>query len=71
MSSCATISLLSGSSGNCSKRRLVSRGDSWKYFRWSYLINLNLIGNAVYLSMDFPDTILAVSFLHACFENGD
>ena len=31
------------------------------YSRWSYLINMNLIGNAVFLSMDFPDTALAVS----------
>ena len=30
-------------------------------YRWSYLINLTLIGNAVYLSMDLPDTFLAVS----------
>ena len=29
--------------------------------RWSYLVNMSLIGNAVFLSMDFPDTILAVS----------
>ncbi|KAJ7068362.1 longevity assurance proteins LAG1/LAC1 [Mycena amicta] len=28
---------------------------------WSYLINLTLIGNAVYLSMDFPDMCLAFS----------
>ena len=34
-----------------------------EYFRWSYLINLNLIGNAVFLSMDFPDTTLAVGLL--------
>jgi acyl-CoA-dependent ceramide synthase len=31
------------------------------YLRWSYLINLSYIGNAVFLSMDFPDTLLAVS----------
>jgi very-long-chain ceramide synthase len=30
---------------------------------WSYLINLTLIGNAVYLSMDIPDTFLATSKL--------
>ncbi|KAI0053568.1 longevity assurance proteins LAG1/LAC1 [Auriscalpium vulgare] len=30
---------------------------------WSYLINLTLIGNAVYTSMDIPDTWLALSFL--------
>jgi very-long-chain ceramide synthase len=28
---------------------------------WSYLINLTLIGNAVYMSMDIPDTFLAVA----------
>ena len=28
--------------------------------RWSYLINLTRIGNAVYVSMDIPDTFLAV-----------
>jgi very-long-chain ceramide synthase len=28
---------------------------------WSYLINLTLIGNAVYMSMDLPDSCLAVS----------
>nr|GAT59919.1 predicted protein [Mycena chlorophos] len=28
---------------------------------WSYLINLTLIGNAVYLSMDLPDAFLAFS----------
>ncbi|PCH41067.1 longevity assurance proteins LAG1/LAC1 [Wolfiporia cocos MD-104 SS10] len=28
---------------------------------WSYLINLTLIGNAVYVSMDVPDTFLAFS----------
>ncbi|KAJ7094674.1 longevity assurance proteins LAG1 LAC1, partial [Mycena belliarum] len=28
---------------------------------WSYLINLTLIGNAVYMSMDIPDMCLAVS----------
>ena len=33
------------------------------YPRWSYLINLSYIGNAVFLSMDFPDTLLAVSAL--------
>jgi hypothetical protein len=27
---------------------------------WSYLINLTLIGNAVYMSMDIPDAFLAV-----------
>ena len=32
-------------------------------FRWSYLVNMTLIGNAVFLSMDFPDTALAVSLL--------
>ncbi|RDX52547.1 longevity assurance proteins LAG1/LAC1 [Lentinus brumalis] len=30
---------------------------------WSYLINLTLIGQAVYLSMDLPDTFLALSML--------
>lgn len=30
---------------------------------WSYLINLTLIGNAVYMSMDIPDAFLAVSDL--------
>ncbi|KAI0347257.1 longevity assurance proteins LAG1 LAC1 [Trametopsis cervina] len=30
---------------------------------WSYLINLTLIGNAVYVSMDIPDTFLAFSKL--------
>lgn len=27
---------------------------------WSYLVNLTLIGHSVYLSMDLPDTLLAV-----------
>ena len=31
--------------------------------RWSYFINLTLIGNAVFMSMDIPDTFLAVSAL--------
>ncbi|KAF8663373.1 hypothetical protein AX16_000948 [Volvariella volvacea WC 439] len=30
---------------------------------WSYIINLTLIGNAVYASMDIPDTFLAFSKL--------
>lgn len=30
------------------------------FYSWSYLINLTLIGNAVYMSMDIPDTFLAV-----------
>ncbi|KAF9008986.1 TLC domain-containing protein [Cyathus striatus] len=30
---------------------------------WSYLVNLTLIGNAVYMSMDIPDTFLAFSKL--------
>ncbi|KAF8913991.1 TLC domain-containing protein [Gymnopilus junonius] len=30
---------------------------------WSYLINLTYIGNAVYMSMDIPDTFLAFSKL--------
>lgn len=30
------------------------------FTRWSYLINLTLIGNAVYVSMDIPDIFLAV-----------
>jgi acyl-CoA-dependent ceramide synthase len=29
--------------------------------RWSYGINLTLIGNAVYVSMDIPDFFLAVA----------
>lgn len=29
--------------------------------RWSYLVNMTLIGNAVYMSMDIPDVFLAVS----------
>lgn len=29
--------------------------------RWSYLTNLTLIGNAIYVSMDIPDVFLAVS----------
>ena len=29
--------------------------------RWSYGINLTLIGNAVYTSMDIPDVFLAVT----------
>ena len=28
--------------------------------RWSYLVNLTFIGNAVYLSMDLPDSVFAV-----------
>ncbi|KAF7433033.1 hypothetical protein PC9H_004979 [Pleurotus ostreatus] len=30
---------------------------------WSYLVNLTFIGNAVYMSMDIPDTFLAFSKL--------
>ncbi|KAJ8519399.1 hypothetical protein ONZ45_g3665 [Pleurotus djamor] len=30
---------------------------------WSYLVNLTLIGHSVYLSMDLPDTLLALSKL--------
>ncbi|KAF9055431.1 longevity assurance proteins LAG1/LAC1 [Hymenopellis radicata] len=30
---------------------------------WSYLVNLTLIGNAVYMSMDIPDSSLALSKL--------
>ncbi|KAJ7644087.1 longevity-assurance protein 1 [Roridomyces roridus] len=30
---------------------------------WSYLVNLTLIGNAVYMSMDLPDTTFALSKL--------
>ncbi|KAG6890558.1 hypothetical protein C0992_000818, partial [Termitomyces sp. T32_za158] len=29
--------------------------------RWSYLMNMTLIGNAVYMSMDIPDSFLAFS----------
>jgi len=29
--------------------------------RWSYGINLTLIGNAVYTSMDVPDALLAMA----------
>ena len=28
---------------------------------WSYLFNLTLIGNAIYLTMDWSDVFLAVS----------
>ncbi len=31
--------------------------------RWSYLVNLTFIGNAVYMSMDIPDTFLAVRYV--------
>ena len=27
---------------------------------WSYLLNLTIIGNAIYMSMDIPDAFLAV-----------
>jgi len=30
---------------------------------WSYLVNMTMMGNAVFLSMDFPDTTLAISKL--------
>jgi len=30
---------------------------------WSYLINLSLIGNAIFVSMDIPDAFLACSKL--------
>ena len=30
--------------------------------RWSYLLNMTYIGNAVYMSMDIPDTFLAVRY---------
>jgi len=30
---------------------------------WSYLVNLTYVGNAVYMSMDIPDTFLALSKL--------
>lgn len=33
------------------------------YNSWSYLINLTLIGNAIYMSMDIPDMFLAFSKL--------
>jgi hypothetical protein len=32
---------------------------------WSYLINLTYIGNAIFVSMDIPDTLLAVGIF--CF----
>ena len=38
------------------------------YRRWSYLVNMNLIGNAVFLSMDLPDTALAVSLTSRYFQ---
>lgn len=31
------------------------------FHRWSYLVNMTLMGNAVYMSMDIPDVFLAVS----------
>lgn len=39
---------------NSDLRRLVQ-------IRWSYGVNLTLIGNAVFVSMDIPDVFLAVS----------
>lgn len=37
-------------------------------FSWSYGINLTLIGNAVYTSMDIPDVFIAmtkvINYLH-------
>lgn len=32
------------------------------YYSWSYLVNMTLIGNAVFVSMDIPDVFLAVRF---------
>lgn len=40
-----------------------SRTDQYHTPRWSYLINLTLFGNAVYMSMDIPDAFLAVSWI--------
>jgi len=41
---------------------IQTKADSILVFihRWSYLLNYTLIGNAVYMSMDIPDTFLAV-----------
>lgn len=41
---------------------------------WSYLINLTIIGNAMYMSMDIPDSLLSVIVPHpsgrlACLSN--
>lgn len=43
-------------SGNC-----VSNREFDDVSRWSYLCNLTLIGNAVFVSMDIPDVFFAVS----------
>jgi acyl-CoA-dependent ceramide synthase len=37
---------------------------------WSYLINLTLIGNAVYMTMDFSEIFLSVSTFIFCVNNG-
>jgi acyl-CoA-dependent ceramide synthase len=43
-------------------RPLPSPISSFIHFNsWSYLVNLTLIGNAVFMSMDIPDTFLAIS----------
>ncbi|KAJ6557031.1 TLC domain-containing protein [Mycena vulgaris] len=49
------------------------RSDHWEYVvhhvitvwmvSWSYLMNVTLLGNAVFVSMDIPDTLLALSKL--------
>lgn len=51
--------------------RVGASGDNFMFSRpltghsrWSYLVNMTLMGNAVFLSMDFPDTALAVSPYH-------
>lgn len=43
---------------------------SHHFCSWSYLVNLTLIGNAIYLSMDIPDAFLAVrtSRFRHCFR---
>jgi len=63
MNSSHTTLLLSGSLGTPSIRINFTPLFDWFiiYHRWSYLINLTLIGNAVFVSMDIPDVFLAFS----------
>jgi len=48
--------------GSISQSRIQAK----RIFRWSYLVNLTYIGNAVYMSMDIPDTFLAVRMYVWC-----
>lgn len=40
---------------------LIPRACTYILFRWSYTTSLTFIGNAIFVSMDIPDTFLGVS----------